>query len=338
MTYDADKLRIDDRSAASAAMASLSHRTLTASDGDLDSDDYQWAVTGPVGADLTASALSAATGASVIFAAPDDPGLYTVTLACGDEQDSIAIGVGTAAGSSSRAPLYLNASQASRETALVTLCDSLLDQLGRCDSFGRIQLNDGDGEDLVGGTGLDSGARVAVAVIDNLDTTTTVSLEGFSGRNPSMAISPDSLSGINGTVYAVIVDTGRDSPGGASDLYLFGLFDENGTEITSEYINSLELTLPFDTTATGSISFEEGVSTVLHADTVSDFFSIDRQTVDADALAVDDDQGTVTFETTHLSVFGLSVEGDASTSTTEDAFDEGESDSLGGGCFIGNLY
>lgn len=338
VTYDTDKLRIKDRSAASAALASRVQRILTASGGDSGNESYRWAVTGPAGADLTASALSPAAGASVTFTAPDGPGVYTVTLACGDEQDGIAIGVGTAAGSSSRAPLYLNASQASQETALVAICDTLLEQLGRCDSFGRINLIDAGGEDLIGGTGLDSDARMAITVIDDLTTTTTVSLDGFSGRNPFMVVFPDSLGGITGTIYAVIVDTGRDSPGGASDIYLFELFDADGTEITSDHISGLELTLPFDTTATGSPSFENGNSTVLYADTVSDFFSIASQAVDADALVVDDDLGTATFETAHLSVFGLSVEKSVPLSESDDAFDDGESDSLGGGCFIGSLY
>jgi putative lipase involved disintegration of autophagic bodies len=46
-----------------------------------------------------------------------------------------------------------------------------------------------------------------------------------------------------------------------------------------------------------------------------------------------DDEGVVIFETTHLSVFGLSVER-GSGSTVEDE----ASDSLGGGCFIGSLF
>ena len=337
VTYSEDKLRIDGRTASSTAMASREQRTLTASGGDVESTVYKWSVTGPSGEGLSSGVLSSTTGASVTFTAPDDPGLYTVDLVCGEEEDSIAIGVGTAADGSARAPLYLNSSQSSRETALVAICDYLLEELGRCDSFGRIQLIDANGNVLIGGTGLDSDARMVISVIDDLTTTTTVTLDGFSDLNPSMVISPDSLSSVDGTIYAVIVDTGRDSPGGASDIYLFGLFDSSGAEITTEYINSFELTIPFDRTATGSASFEEGTSMVLYGDTVSDFFSVDSQTVDAGALTVDDDQGTTTFKTNHCSVFGLSVESGVSSSQTEDVFAEGESDSLGGGCFISNL-
>jgi hypothetical protein len=334
VTYDQSTLRIADRTASSQAMESQAQRTLTASGGG--SGSYQWTVSGPDGQDLSASALSSATGAEVTFTAPDDPGLYTVMLACGDDQDSISIGVGTAAGYHSRAPLYLGASQSSRETALVNLCDNLLDQLGRCDSLGRIALTDADGEILIGGTGLDSDARVAIAVIDDpssLSASTVVTLEGFSGRNPSMEIFADSLTGITGEVYAVLVDTGREAFGGASNVYLVELFDATGESIATGAINRLTLTLPFDPEASVGLSFETGDSRVLYADTVEAFFSVDRQTVDPDGLLVDDGLGTVTFETGHLSAYGLSLESGASASD----FDTGESDSLGGGCFIGSL-
>ncbi|WP_319523074.1 Ig-like domain-containing protein [uncultured Desulfosarcina sp.] len=334
VTYDQSTLRITDRTASSQAMESQAQRTLTASGGA--SESYQWTVNGPDGQDLSASALSATTGAEVTFTAPDDPGLYTVILACGDDQDSINIGVGTAANASARAPLYLNASQSSRETALVNLCDNLLDGLGRCDSLGRIDLTDADGEILIGGTGLDSDARVSIAVINDpssLTSSTVVTLEGFSGRNPSLEIFADSLTGITGEVYAVVVDTGRDAFGGASNVYLIELFDATGESITNGAINRLTLTLPFDPGVAAGLSFESGDSRVLYADTLEAFFSVDRQTVDPDGLVVDENLGTVTFETGHLSAYGLSLESGASASD----FDTGESDSLGGGCFIGSL-
>jgi len=335
VTYDQDTLRITDRTASSEAMESQAQRTLTASGGA--SGSYRWAVSGPDGQDLSGSALSAPTGAEVIFTAPDDPGLYTVLLACGDEQDSIYIGVGTAAGSDSRAPLYLDASQSSRETALVSLCDNLLDQLGRCDSLGRIDLTDANGEGFIGGTGLDNDARVAIAVIDDpssLSASTVVSLEGFSGRNPSLEIYEDSLTGITGEVYAVVVDTGRGAFGGASNVYLVELFDEAGAPIANGAINRLALTLPFDPGAAVGLSFENSDSMVLYADTLEAFFSVDRQTVDPDGLVVDEDLGTVTFETGHLSAYGLSLDSGVSAGD----FDTGESDSLGSGCFIGSLF
>ena len=332
VTYDEDKLRIKDHAASSAALTGGETVSLTAGGGDADSYDYQWTATGPAGEDSAAS-LSAATGDTVTFTAPDNaPGIYTVALACGDEEDSISIGVGTASSSSSRAPLYLNFSQSSLETPLVNICDNILDQMGRCDSLGRIFLVDGEGDDSIGGTGLDCDARVAIAVIDDLSATTTVSLDGFSGLKPSMTITSDSLPGVTGTVYAVIVDTGRDSFGGASNIYMFELFDADGTEITSAAINSLELTLPFDATATGSTSFENGTSTILYADTVGDFFAVDSQTTLDTDVEVYDDEGVVVFETTHLSVFGLSVDKGSGSVTAE------ASDSLGGGCFIGSLF
>jgi hypothetical protein len=336
VTYNSHKLRIVDQTASSAAMEPQSYRDLTASGGS--SGDFHWTVVGPGGDDVSENVLSASTGATVTFTPPNDPGLYTVAISSGSEATSISIGVGTAYSNNARAPLFMDTSRvtAERQSVLNDICYHVLFQLGRCDSLGRIELVDAQGRINIGGTGLDNDARVVIAVIDDpsmLNTSTTVSLDGVNGRIASMEIFADSLANNTGTLYAVVADTGRDSFGKASGVFIFSLYNENGDELADEALNRLKLTIPFDATGTGASSLENGDWLVRYSDTLTGFFSVDNQSVDTNAIVVNGHPDAVTFETSHCSVFGLFTQGNGTT--TADSSEA--SDELGAGCFINVL-
>ena len=341
ITYDTERLRIADRTSAAAAMSYGESRTLGAAGGA--TGTYHWSVFGRDGVDLSSAWLSSLTGETTVLTAPDAPGLITVQLSGGEQTDQLFIGVGNDASVNTQAPLYIDDRPQAEQESLNAICADMLEQLGRGSSLGRILLADESETAQIGGTGLDHGAVMAIARIDspgNLTTSALVALEWRPDQLIAMQVFADSFANDPGRVYAVAVDSGNDTPGKASGLYLFDLYDAEGNRLSAEEINRVRLTIPYDTTITSGDPFTSGNSTILHADTLNDFFSGDddaaKTEIDAgDLIAVDETRGEVTFDAAHCSVFGIRT--DSTASASANVFDEGESEDLGGGCFISHL-
>ncbi len=337
--YDTDQLRIVDRAAASESLASGESRQFEAGGGD--SSNYKWQATAPDGTDISAAALSTASGSTTTFTAPSLAGIVTITLTSGTESDQVFIGIGTQTGPS-QAPLYLSSDTTEEEAAcLAGICENLLDEMGQFASFTRICINDnGDGA-FVGGTGQNGGAEMTIGVIDNPARQTTpvdIILDTLDGKSITVTISFDDVTADVSRIYIAAVDTGGLGPGGASGIYLFELYDENGDVLNANTIGALTITLPYDKSQTGSSPFTSGAWGVGHADDYDTFLSGDTDSgistiPQEDFEEVDETNQTVSFNTTHCSAFGL-VSGSGEGWTTTTAEDE----SLGGGCFIGSLF
>jgi hypothetical protein len=340
VTYDTDKLRIDNRTVSSEVMANGATRVLTASGG---SGSYQWMVNGPDGSDVTASVLSASTGSQVTFTAPDVSGLATVTLSSGDETDRIFIGIGSAvAGSSEQAPLYLDPGTTEEKQDLLTgICSDALEQIGEFGNLSRIDLAENNAQTCIGGTARDDGAKMLITAINSpADLTEPVEIffDTITGLPVTIEISADSVISNVQQLYVVAVDTGSSSPGDASGLFMFELYDENGDPLADEAIAQVQITIPFDSGVTGSDPFSQGVWKIVHAPDLDTFFSGDEdaeiETVSTDDIAdVDETNMTVTFDTDHCSVYGVisGIETELNNTTSG-------ATSLGGGCFISTLF
>ncbi len=338
VTYDTDKLRITDQVNATAAMLPGETRSLTASGG---SGTYQWTVEGPDGTDVSASALSATTGSTVTFTAPDDYGLCSITVTCGSEDDRIYIGIGEESGTS-QAPLYLPAGTTDEEKERLTgICTDALEQLGGFGSFVCIEMAQGDDSTQIGGTAGEDGAKMLITAIDDpagLTGSKEIYFDTISGDPVTITITANSVSTTVGKIYVMVVDTGSTSPGGATGLFLFELYDENGEPLDDADILEIEITISYDASAAGSDDpFTLGSWRIVHAPDLETFFSGDE---DADIeeiyldniVSVDEANQTVTFTTDHCSVYGT-VSGTAveATASTPD-------ESVGGGCFINSLF
>jgi hypothetical protein len=300
-------------------------------------------VFGRDGVDLSSALLSSLAGETTVLTAPDLPGLITVQLSGGEETDRLFIGVGNDVSANTQAPLYIDDRPQAEQDALNAICADMLEQLGRSGSLERILLADESETAQIGGTGLEHGAVVAIACIDSpgdLTPSALVALEWRTGQQLAMQVFNDSFANDHGRVYAVAVDSGNDAPGKASGLYLFDLYDAEGNRLSADEINRVRVTLPYDTAITGGDPFTGGNSTILHADTLNDFFSGDvdaaKTEIDTgDLIAVDETRGEVTFDAAHCSVFGIRT--DSTTNASANVFDEGESEDLGGGCFLSHL-
>jgi hypothetical protein len=323
VVYDTERLRIIGRTSASATMQPGDERLLTAGGGD--PNDYRWQAIGPDASILSDTALSATSGATTTFTAPDLSGPVIITLTSGEESDQVFIGIGNPVeyDKQDQAPLYATAGVPAE-----SICSDVLDQMGQFSSLARIALDDGGGETRIGGTGLDGGA--AMAIIDIPAVAAPITLETLDKQEVLLEI-VDAGS----ARYAVVADTGGESPGGATGIYLFELFDQNGAPLAANAIGRLRITLPYDAAATGSAPFDSGAWKIVHAPDLETFFSGDPDAAvttvpDTDIVAVDETSQTVTFETTHCSVFGV-------VSGSDVEWEAGEDESLGGGCFINSL-
>jgi len=338
VTFDTQRLRIGDRISAAALMSYGETRTLNAAGGG--TGTYHWSVFGRDGADLSSALLSSLTGESTMLTAPGTPGLITVQLSCDGETDHLFIGVGSDTPVNAQAPLFIDDRPQAEQDSLNAVCADMLEQLGRGGSLGRILLADETETAQIGGTGLAHGALMAVAVVDSpgqLTTPALVALEWRPGQQLAMQVFADSFANAPGRVYAAAVDSGSDAPGKASGLYLFDLYDAEGHRLPAEDVHRIRLTIPYDTAITGGDPFANGNSAILQADTFGDYFSGDdqagRTVIDAGNLTVDESRGEVTFDAAHCSVFGIRTNSEASSNV----FDKGESEGLGGGCFISHL-
>jgi hypothetical protein len=331
--YDTDKLRIDNRTDSSVSMEPGDTRVLTASGG---SGSYQWQATAPDGGDVT-GALLVSTGSEVTFTAPEVSGLLTVTLTCGDETDRIYIGIGSESGNS-QAPFYLPSdTSAEKEARLNDICNDVLEQIGGFGSFTRIDLYEDGSETRIGGTAQEGGGKMLIAAIDSpadLTAGKTISFESLTGLPVSVGITADSVSPEIRQLYVVVVDIGNISPGKASGLFLFELYDANGDPLAGDAVSQLRITIPYDAGVTGTDPLSSWK--IVHAPDRDTFFSgdadADIETIPYEDIVVDETNQTLTFDTDHCSVYGVvsSVEAEVGAG--------GENDSLGGGCFIGTLY
>ncbi len=342
VVYDTQRLRIKDRAASAQNMSAGQSRALSAGGGNPNA--YQWQVSGPDGSDITASTLSAASGANVTFTAPDLAGVVTITLKSGELSDHILIGIGSVGADgqvswigSSRAPLYLVGGTGESES-LTKICDNVLAQMGPFNTVNRVSLNTGNGQTLIGGTCQDGGAEMVVTPIDNpsgLSAPVFVSLETSDGQFVEMEISTTCAPVALTRMYAVLVDTGSPSAEHASDIFMLGLYDQNGDPLACDTVCGLKVTIPFNPVTTGSNPLNTGEWAVGHAADLNTFFAGHRDNglgliPVEDVVSVDEANHTITFDTTHCSVFGL-VHG------TGDTFIAKPDESLGGGCFIQRL-
>ena len=338
VVYDTDKLRIDNRSDSSKTMSPGDTRTLTASGG---SGTCLWTITSPDGNDISSSVLPVSSGPSVTFTAPGQCGLYTISLTRGDDADRIYIGVGNVSGTP-QAPLYLPGDVSDEKASLLTgICVDALEQMGGFGSFAVIDLDDKDGtRERVGGTAREGGAKMVIASVGNpsdISGERQISFETLSGDTVSVSITSAGVSSDIGQLYVLVVDTGNNSPGGGSGLFLFELYDENGEALSNDDISTLEITMPYDAEITDTDDpFSNGAWKIVHAPDLKSFYSggknADLEDISTDNIvSVNNVRYTVTFDTDHCSVYG------AVTGVETEAAQATPPEDLGGGCFIGSL-
>ncbi len=114
-----------------------------------------------------------------------------------------------------------------------------------------------------------------------------------------------------------------------------------GSDVDDSSIDTVILSIPFDTTAVAPGSFEAGTTVIRHASSVDDILGGNGVIVSPDDLIfVDYINGIVKFSVSSLSVFAIGdedVDTSAPTTPTDDTSDDSDSDSGGGGgggCFI----
>ncbi len=357
--YSPEKLlNIQDRADAEKDMRSGENRTLAAHGGN--PNDYHWKVKNPNGLEVTATALSAASGANVTFTAPAQPGVYTIILKSGDQSDQIQIGIGRVGegwANSSRCPLYLSGSTTQEQERLEHLCDDVLEELGSSRKVGSLSLTQEGNTRFIGGTHQKSAANMTVTQIDNpsnLSNPVSVSLKSNNGKFAKIEINPRCAPADVDRIYAVVADTGIPNASNVSGIFLINMYDQNGNPLICDSECGLKVTIAYDPETAGSNPFvgsgenssDSKTWAVGYAEDLDKFMSNIRskdekgtggvedivpvtlfRIPDAD-LVVDESNHTVTFQTNHCSVFGLMNA--ASPGVTEP-------ESLGGGCFIQSL-
>lgn len=271
------------------------------------SSDGDWRVLAPNGAELTS-----ANGSSFSFTAPSEPGVYTIELG----EDSMLVGVGSR--KDAFCPLF-----APLDSVLWKVCTDLMDQLGASANIGYLSLNGS----LVGGSGAEHGARLAL-----------FDLADYDGE---LALGDSELSYSGDAAYIMLADTGRTSWDYASNIFVVGLYDAQGSAIEDEY----EFRLAYNDEVVFSGMFEDGECSVLSTVDFKTFFTtIDstgkdpRQTV-ASLSGADYDAGLVSFKASGGAAFGLALE-KGSVLSEEEANLRNQLNYLNdmdSGCFINSL-
>ncbi|MFH2066827.1 MAG: hypothetical protein ABIK15_16635 [Pseudomonadota bacterium] len=341
ITVDRTRARIADKNVVTRLMPPGTDQVLKAvSSG---ASACHWTVIGPDGRDVSAATLSAPTGSPVTISAPEACGVYMVMLACGEESDSVSIGVAAEDPVNPAAPLYMGEGIAlAEQQALLKINDAVRERIGRSGSIARVDYNNGLETVRIGGTGREYGAAVLITLCSGLqdDAPLTVLLDAAVG----MKVYREGFAEPDTPRYIVVADTGLTTFGGASGIFLFDVYDSGGDRLDDQSVSRLQISIRFDPKVTGDNPFENNRFAVLHTVSITDFFSEDDQIqkntiTETEAARVQDGIGHIVFETSSRAMFGLIAGGqsEAEQESGSEDFGAETSDSLGDGCFIGGL-
>jgi len=342
----ADCLRITDKP---AALPDLSFGETITFEAEGGNGSYAWQVTGPEGGDVTDQALSEKSGSTTVFTAPGTAGIYKITVTDGIDSDSIFVGVRDPDSytppqelydlSQELFPLFMGGQiSADDQQGIYGICEKIVSDIGSSGMLREITVINGGPESLVGGTGKSYGASAAIAIIDNPhQASQEVGVVDQNGNTVcKIAITAGDIDAQAGNkIYAVATETGISSWSGASGVYSFALYREDGQKLDNALISNLVITMSFDKNLIVSDELRDGAYSIVFTEGTAQFFTADEEDPKSsvpvsDINEVNYDEGWVEFKVDHLTTFGMG------NSSAGAAMTGSKSDEVGGlgGCFI----